>query len=77
MPQPPQMVGAGIGESTQVVENAEVEDENTEVENENAEVENTKKEYDPSKGSWYVDDDGNVVPNMPPEDDQNGFFGSW
>jgi hypothetical protein len=67
-------------ESTQVVENAEVENtenENTEVENENTEVENTKKEYDPSKGSWYVDDDGNVVPNMPPEDDQNGFFGSW
>ena len=65
------------------VENTEVENtevENTEVENtevENTEVENTEKEYDPSKGSWYVDDDGNVVPNMPPEDDQNGFFGSW
>ena len=34
-------------------------------------------EYDPSKGSWYVDDDGKVVPNIPLEDDQNGFFGSW
>jgi hypothetical protein len=34
-------------------------------------------EYDPSKGSWYVDDDGKVIPNIPPEDDKNGFFGSW
>ena len=86
-----QHVGAGVtpdgkaivnpalaGESTQVVENTDAE--NTEVENtevENTEVENTKKEYDPSKGSWYADEDGNIVPNMPPEDDQNGFFGSW
>jgi len=84
--QPPINVGAGIPavESTQVVENADAE--NTEEENESAltkalntevENENTEKEYDPSKGSWYVDEDGNVVPNMPPEDDQNGFFGSW
>ncbi len=35
------------------------------------------KAYDPSKGSWYVDDDGKVVANLPPEDDQNGFFGGW
>ena len=74
------------GESTQVVENADAE--NTENENESAltkalntevevENENTEKEYDPSKGSWYVDDDGNIVPNMPSDDDQNGFFGSW
>jgi len=59
---------AFAGESTQVVENADVE---------NTEVENTEKEYDPSKGSWYVDDDGNIVSNMPPEDENNGFFGSW
>ena len=63
---PPINVGAGIPvESTQVFENADAE---------NAEAE---KEYDPSKGSWYVGEDGNIVPNMPPEDDQNGFFGSW
>lgn len=84
--QAPINVGAGIPavESTQVLENADAE--NTEEENESAltkalntevENENTEKEYDPSKGSWYADEDGNIVPNMPPEDDQNGFFGSW
>ena len=87
--QAPINVGAGIPavESTQVLENADAENTeeenesaltkalNTEVENENNE--NTEKEYDPSKGSWYADEDGNIVPKMPPEDDQNGFFGSW
>lgn len=41
-------------------------------------MDEVKKAYDPSKGSWYVDDDGNVVPNIPTENEGgNEFFGSW
>ena len=82
--QAPINVGAGIPESTQVVEaaDAEVEAADAEVENADAEVENadaevSEKKYDPSKESWYVDDDGNIVSNIPPESDANGFFGGW
>jgi hypothetical protein len=46
---------------------------------ENTDAEVSEKEYDSSKGSWYVGDDGNIVPNLPNDEEEreNGFFGSW
>lgn len=65
----PSFVGAGVTPDGKAIVDPALAGESTQV------VETT--EYDPSKGAWYVGDDGNIVPNMPPEDDQNGFFGSW